>query len=255
MLKTEIRRAFSSRNLLVSFIAAGVLYFFSFSSIEWINIMKYPMGSLVYWMDILYFPSVSARVFMPLVAALPYAASIADDLDSGLLLQTLPRSSLKRFSCSRFIAAGMTGGAVLLAARIGLLLLMLWRLPFAAADFPPYPMTYIDWMIEHQAVWQYFVFQGITQFLLGFCSAGLSLCLSVYTNRRGVIYTFVSFLLIVLSQVAGFSLLDYFSGVSGYFLPPSSPGHALYMIGGIGLAIIVSSYAIFHLSLRRRLYR
>ena len=66
--------------------------------------------------------------------------------------------------------------------------------------------------------------------------------------------TFVTFMLLILSQIVGFPLLDFFSGVSSYFQDPAPAHQAHLLIIGIGAALSILSYSVFYLSLKRRVY-
>lgn len=216
--------------------------------------IRFPMGSVVYWMDVFYIPSFSPRDLLPLAAALPYVSSVSDDLDSRGMYQVLTRSSLHSFSFSRFLTASLSGGLVLALARLMLILVLLWRLPFSHSGSSVFNMSYLLLMIEHQSIGLYLLSQCVFQFMIGFWSAGFSLSVAVLTNRRGVIYTFVTFMLLILSQIVGFPLLDFFSGVSSYFQDPAPAHQAHLLIIGIGAALSILSYSVFYLSLKRRVY-
>ena len=255
MFKAERNRVFKSPAFFAALAAVCVLYFFSYSILDWINMLQFPQGSVLYWMDVLYLPAVSARDLIPIAAALPFADSIANDLDGETLPQTLIRSSFARLSLSRFLSAGLSGGCVLALGRLLLLFLMISRLPFSAQNYPVFSMNYILWIADRQAFPLYLVSQAAFQFILGFWTAGFSLCVGVFTSRRGVIYTFVPFILIVLSQLAGIPLLDFFSGVSYIFGHTSHPASAPAMLLGSGVILSAAAYLMFHFSLKRRVYQ
>lgn len=256
MFRFELRRALHWKRMLMAFGVLAILYYSSYSHIDWINLLKFPNHSLVYAINSLYLPPNGARDLLPFAAALPYAASIAEDLDSRWLPAVLPRSDFRRFALSRYMAACTAGGAALMMTRLLFLLLLLIRgAVFVHKSDLLFYSPHEQWLIQHQAVALYIALQCLFQFVSGFWAAGFSLCVGLFTNRKGVIYTFATFLLIIISQVSSFQVLDFFAGESCLFSDSMHPLTAPIAVTAAGLALSALFYMVFQRNLKRRLYR
>lgn len=253
MFNAELRRAMTPVKLLIGFAATLFLYFFSFNYTSWINIVKYPSNSMLYWMEVMHLEMVTARSLLPIAAALPYAASIALDINNRFYMQAINRSSYSRFAMSRYMAAGMTGGLILSLSRLALLVVLSYSVPIYILSDLEYVSTFHAWMINNNYPALFIISQVLFQFIFGFWAAGLSLCTATVTSQKGVIYTFTTLMIFAATQLFGFNIQDFSAGYSRISYTQTNPFAVPLIIISIGVTLSGVIYVIFHFSLKRRI--
>ena len=253
MFKAELRRAITPSKMFIGFAATLFLYFFTFNYMSWINIVKFPSNSMLYWMEVMHLETVTARSLLPIAAALPYAASIASDIDNRFYMQAINRSSYNRFAMSRYMTAGITGGLILSLSRLALLVLLSCHVPFFMPDDLEFVSTFHAWMINNNYPALFIASQVLFQFIFGFWAAGLSLCTATVTSQKGVIYTFTTLVIFAATQLFGFNVQDFSAGYSRISYTQTNPFAVPLIIISIGVTLSGVIYLLFYFSLKRRI--
>jgi hypothetical protein len=131
---------------------------------------------------------------VPILCAITYTTSFIDDIKSGYIKQCLPRSGRAQYIKGKIVAAGLSGGMVLLC---GILTI---HIIFALIFMPMEPTPQLD--IPQQSMLAEVLAKAIIFFLSGMLWSLIGLALSAMTMSKYVAYAspfIIYYILVIIS--------------------------------------------------------
>lgn len=155
-------------------------------------------GSVHYFFWNSAFGGVCRTYFLPIFAALPFAAAFCKDYNEHALYLIVSREGKKRYCIAKYIVNALCGGLVVAAATGILILFLSSAFPMADSAYqePLVSDRFHVWIAVYHPV-EYAFIEIVSGFLRGMLCASIALCVSIYISDPLVVLVspyFVSFL-------------------------------------------------------------
>ena len=248
----EIKRGVCSYKLWGG-IAIGIAVYYLSVSRNWYAIMN----GLTSWVDVhnfIFMEFNGYKVLLPLAAAFPYCASIAEDWEHKNLNLIINRTSFNKYCNAKFFAASVLGGMVL-ALVLAINLFIMNENTTAASEYSYFEPFVADFLQNEQYAQYIFYFTSL-QFVLGMLCAGIACIAAVITKNRGIIYFAPVLLLAMLEIVFNLAVIGLSAGQS-LIVFRSSNQNASYVWCLIAISLgmgVAATYVVYRKVLRKRVY-
>lgn len=253
-LRNELRRGLYRPYPYIGFLVCLLIYAVSFTSLDWLNIVRFGNGTVVHKHNEFLLEFNPCRTLLPLAATLPFCAAIAEDWEHRGYYFALTRSSFTSYYNSKFWAAGILGGTVLMLGVCCFLIFLRCFIPLY--DESSYYEPFIEPLLHNDQFGLYVLYFGTLQFLLGLLCSSIGCIVAVLTTRRAMIYLTPMLMLAMLEIVSKVTLVGLSGGQSAIVFRSATqtPLHIYCLIAGILLAFSLIAYAVFRTIIRWRIY-
>lgn len=186
ILRAEINRALNIKVIICIIFVCFCIIFDSYNDL--IMFIKSGTGCVHYFFWNSAYGGMCRTYLIPVLAVLPYATSVAEDINDQMIMLTVTRTGKKRYCISKYLV-GITTGGIVVAIGTALLYLGLSIIfPVIGEDYYDIEIgnLFHDWIAKYEPN-KYFILQIIFGFCRGSIWAGIAMLVSLYTNDIFVI--------------------------------------------------------------------
>lgn len=254
-LRNELRRGLCSPYPYIGFAVCLLTYAISFSSVEWLNIVRASNSSVVYEHNEFLIEFNPCRTILPLAATLPFCAAIAEDWEHHSYFFATTRGGFSSYYHSKFLASGIFGGSVLMLGVCCFLLFLHHFVPLCRED--DFYEPFVEPLLVNDSFGLYVLYFSTLQFFLGFLCASIGCIIAALTSRRAMIYLTPMLLFAMIEIVSYVTIVGLSGGQSSIVFrsPTQTPLHIYGLIAGILTALTLIAYVVFRIIIRWRIYK
>lgn len=271
ILNIELHRGMGSKNFLVSLlIGTAIIIWYSLEIIPNLIVKNSQMLSENLPMDffeISYENWIGMRAFsiqqyifyliLPILAALPYAASLFVDMNHGYLKNICIRESKRKYLIAKYISVFITGGAAVVIPLVLSILIAGFFLPTMMPE-----SSYIFTNIVSALLWSDIFFSNPLLYvfiflLMTFVFSGLlactALCVSFFVDKIFIPFLFPFFVYIITSLFCELLSLQQYS-IMSFLKPQITEGSTFAVILTAIILLIVSFFPYYFIGVKKDVY-
>ncbi|SER02633.1 hypothetical protein SAMN04487884_101170 [Butyrivibrio fibrisolvens] len=186
ILRAEINRALNIKVVICILFVGCCIIFDSYN--DFIMLAKSGTGYVHYFFWNSALGGMCRTYLIPIIAVIPYATSLAEDINDQMIMLAVTRSGNKKYCISKYLVGFITGGIVVAIGTAMLFLGLSLIFPVASEGYYDIDIgdSFHDWIARYDPA-KYFILQTVFGFCRGAIWAGMAMLVSLYTSDIFVI--------------------------------------------------------------------